>query len=207
MPAGGTGSSRNSTWGGPDLLLMGQPPGCPRFGVFATADIRILTRTSTGFPDRQMAGRENPGGQVFREFSHVSGNFCSGSREWQSIIFVPDPASYGTTLISCPALPCDNEHMQDTVGILEQLRGMRHDLEEQYHVKRIGIFGSYAKKAQTDESDLDLVVEFSRPIGMLAFVHLKDLLSRRLNLRIDLVTPDGLHPLIRDQVMHEVVYA
>ena len=147
------------------------------------------------------------GGQVFREFSHVSGNFCSGSREWQSIIFVPDPASYGTTLISCPALPCDNEHMQDTVGILEQLRGMRHDLEEQYHVKRIGIFGSYAKKAQTDESDLDLVVEFSRPIGMLAFVHLKDLLSRRLNLRIDLVTPDGLHPLIRDQVMHEVVYA
>ena len=39
---------------------MGQPPGCPRFGMFATADIRILTRTSTG-PDRQMAGRETPG--------------------------------------------------------------------------------------------------------------------------------------------------
>ena len=99
------------------------------------------------------------------------------------------------------------KHMQDTAGILDQLRGMRRELEDQYHIKRIGIFGSYAKKAQTDESDLDLVVEFSRPIGMLAFVHLKDLLSRRLNLRIDLVTPDGLHPLIRDQVMHEVVYA
>ena len=56
MPAGGTGPSRNSTWGGPDLLIVGQPPGCPRFGVFATADIRILTRMSTGFPDRQMAG-------------------------------------------------------------------------------------------------------------------------------------------------------
>jgi len=97
--------------------------------------------------------------------------------------------------------------MQDTAGILEQLRGMRHELEEQYHVRRIGIFGSYAKKAQTDESDLDLVVEFSRPIGMLAFVHLKDMLSQKFNLRIDLVTPDGLHPLIRDQVMHEVVYA
>ena len=97
--------------------------------------------------------------------------------------------------------------MQDTAGILEQLRGMRHELEDQYHIKRIGIFGSVRKKAQTDESDLDLVVEFSRPIGMMAFVHLKDLLSRRLNLRIDLVTPDGLHPLIRDQVMHEVVYA
>ncbi|MFZ1126982.1 hypothetical protein [Methanoregula sp.] len=36
--------------------------------------------------------------------------------------------------------------MQDTAGILEQLRGMRHELEDQYHIKRIGIFGSYAKK-------------------------------------------------------------
>ena len=97
--------------------------------------------------------------------------------------------------------------MQDTAGILEQLRGMRHESEDRYHIKRIGIFGSVRKKAQTDESDLDLVVKYLRPIGMMAFVHLKDLLSRRLNLRIDLVTPDGLHPLIRDQVMHEVVYA
>ena len=50
------------------------------------------------------------------------------------------------------------------------------------------------------------MVEFDQPIGMMAFVHLKDLIADRLNIRVDLVTPDGLHPLIRDQVMHEVVY-
>jgi predicted nucleotidyltransferase len=83
---------------------------------------------------------------------------------------------------------------------------MRSELEEHYHVSSIGIFGSYSRRDQTEQSDLDLVVEFDRPIGMMAFVHLKNLLSDRLALRVDLVTPDGLHPLIRDQVMHEVVY-
>ena len=42
----------------PDLHFWDNPPVCPRFGVFATADIKILTRTDNGFPDRQMAGRK-----------------------------------------------------------------------------------------------------------------------------------------------------
>lgn len=83
---------------------------------------------------------------------------------------------------------------------------MRNELRERYHVSSIGVFGSYSREGQTELSDLDLVVEFDQPIGMMAFVHLKNLIAERLNLTIDLVTPEGLHPLIRDQVMHEVVY-
>jgi predicted nucleotidyltransferase len=97
-------------------------------------------------------------------------------------------------------------NMRDTSDILDQLRGMRYELKERYHIRSIGIFGSYSRKHQTEQSDLDLVVEFDQPIGMMAFVHLKDLISDRLNIKVDLVTPEGLHPLIRDQVMHEVVY-
>jgi len=96
--------------------------------------------------------------------------------------------------------------MRNTTEILDKLRDMRAELREHYYVSSIGIFGSYSRKHQTEQSDLDLVVEFSKPIGMMAFVHLKNLLSDRLAIRVDLVTPDGLHPLIRDQVMHEVVY-
>ncbi|MCX6689916.1 MAG: nucleotidyltransferase family protein [Methanoregula sp.] len=83
---------------------------------------------------------------------------------------------------------------------------MMAELSVQYHVQKIGIFGSYSKECQTQESDLDLVVEFDQPIGMFAFVHLKNRIAERLGIRVDLVTPAGLHPLIRDQVMHEVVY-
>jgi hypothetical protein len=97
-------------------------------------------------------------------------------------------------------------NMRDTSEILDQLRGMRNELRERYHIRSIGIFGSYSRKHQTEQSDLDLVVEFDQPIGMMAFVHLKNMISDRLNIKVDLVTPDGLHPLIRDQIMHEVVY-
>jgi predicted nucleotidyltransferase len=90
--------------------------------------------------------------------------------------------------------------------MLDMLRGMRHELAVQYHVRSFGIFGSYSRKKQTGLSDPELVVEFDQPIGMMAFVHLKNLIADRLTINVDLVTPEGLHPLIRDQVMHEVVY-
>lgn len=96
--------------------------------------------------------------------------------------------------------------MKENTEIVKQLRDMMAELHREYHVRKIGIFGSYSAGRQTDTSDLDLVVEFDEPIGMMAFVHLRDAISGRLGIRVDLVTPDGLHPLIRSQVMHEVVY-
>lgn len=96
--------------------------------------------------------------------------------------------------------------MKEKAEIMEQLQDMMAELRTEYHVRKIGIFGSYSRGRQTDTSDLDLVVEFERPIGMMAFVHLRNLMADRLGIPIDLVTPDGLHPLIRDRVMHEVVY-
>ncbi len=96
--------------------------------------------------------------------------------------------------------------MKQNTEIIRQIRGMMGELREKYHVRKIGIFGSYSQERQTEKSDLDLVVEFERPIGMMAFVHLRDDISKRLGLRVDLVTPEGLHPLIHDAVMREVVY-
>lgn len=96
--------------------------------------------------------------------------------------------------------------MKTQAEVRDQLRGMMAELYDQYHVRKIGIFGSYSREGQTAGSDLDLVVEFEQPVGMLAFVHLRNRISDRLGIRVDLVTRDGLHPLIRDRVMHEVVY-
>jgi predicted nucleotidyltransferase len=96
--------------------------------------------------------------------------------------------------------------MKEKTEISGELREMMAELRGKYHVKKIGIFGSFSKGRQTEQSDLDLVVEFEQPIGMMAFVHLRNRIADRLGIRVDLVTPDGLHPLIRDRVMHEVVY-
>ena len=96
--------------------------------------------------------------------------------------------------------------MRQTNEIIHQIHGMKQELLEKYHVSRIGIFGSFSQGLQTDKSDLDLVVEFEQPIGIMAFVHLKDQITRKIGIRVDLVTPDGLHPLIRNAVMREVIY-
>jgi len=78
-------------------------------------------------------------------------------------------------------------------------------LADYYHVKRIGLFGSYVRDEQTDESDIDLLVEFSKPVG-LEFIDLKFYLEELLQKPVDLVTPNALKPLIREDIMSEVQF-
>ena len=96
--------------------------------------------------------------------------------------------------------------MRKKAEIMGQLQDMMEDLRITYHVRKIGIFGSYSKGKQTEKSDIDIVVEFDQPIGLMAFAHLKNFISDRLALVVDLVTPEGLHPLIMDQIQEEVEY-
>ena len=79
-------------------------------------------------------------------------------------------------------------------------------LRAQFHVSRIGIFGSYVRGEQTEDSDVDLLVEFSAPVGW-EFIDLKSRLEEILGLRVDLVTVPALRPEFRDDVLNEVVYA
>lgn len=79
-------------------------------------------------------------------------------------------------------------------------------LREKFNVKSIGLFGSYARGEQKDKSDVDILVEFSKPIGFFKFMELEEYLSKRLGVKVDLVTPDGLKPMIKPQIMREVVY-
>jgi predicted nucleotidyltransferase len=77
---------------------------------------------------------------------------------------------------------------------------------QEYAVKKIGVFGSVARNEQNDESDIDLLVEFSRPVGMIMFIRLENFLSERLGKQMDLVTPDVLKPVIGQDVLAGVIY-
>ena len=79
-------------------------------------------------------------------------------------------------------------------------------IRRQYRVKHLGIFGSVAKGTQTKKSDIDLLVEFSGPIGLFSFVRLERELSEILGRKVDLVSKDGLKPIIRDSILEEVIY-
>lgn len=78
-------------------------------------------------------------------------------------------------------------------------------LTEEYKVKEIGIFGSFARGEQAEESDIDILVEFSQPIGFFRFIDLEDHLSDILGLKVDLVSKKALKPNIGKNILNELV--
>jgi len=56
------------------------------------------------------------------------------------------------------------------------------------------------------ESDVDILVEFSKPVGFFKFIDLEDYLSNILKRKVDLVTNKSLKPAIKDQILKELIY-
>ncbi|MBU1165256.1 nucleotidyltransferase family protein [Patescibacteria group bacterium] len=79
-------------------------------------------------------------------------------------------------------------------------------LKKDYSVKRIGIFGSFASGKQKPNSDIDILVDFSEPVGLFKFVELENFLSKTLKRKVDLVTKNALKSAIKKDVLKEVVY-
>ncbi len=90
--------------------------------------------------------------------------------------------------------------------ILEALASQR-SLFERYGVSAVSLFGSVARGESTEGSDIDLLVEFSRPIGFFKFVELKRVLEEIFGRSVDLVTPKALKPQLRDQILKEAIRA
>jgi len=90
--------------------------------------------------------------------------------------------------------------------VLRILREHREDLTR-LGVKSLALFGSAARDKAGEASDVDLLVEFDRPVGLFEFIHVKELLERVLDCPVDLVTPDALKRQLRDQILQEAVHA
>ncbi|WP_017661488.1 nucleotidyltransferase family protein [Baaleninema simplex] len=79
-------------------------------------------------------------------------------------------------------------------------------LQERYQVREISIFGSYVRNEQTESSDIDVLVEFSKTPSLLKFVNLENYLSDNLGVKVDFVHKAGLKPRIGERILSEVVY-
>src|SRR6266571_5151951 len=86
---------------------------------------------------------------------------------------------------------------------------LRHSrpLLEAFGVARLSLFGSFARDEGRQDSDVDLLVEFTRPIGLFEFVRLQRQLGDLVGHRVDLVTPAALKPEFRDRILSEAVVA
>jgi predicted nucleotidyltransferase len=89
--------------------------------------------------------------------------------------------------------------------VLRILRKQRKELAERYNVASLSLFGSVARDEARPDSDVDLLVEFSQPIGLFKFIELQQKLEALLGSKVDLGTPRSLKPRIKERVLQEAI--
>lgn len=90
--------------------------------------------------------------------------------------------------------------------ILAALSGNRKTLRARFAVRKIGLFGSFARGEQRKSSDIDLLVEFEKP-SFDNYMELKFFLEDLLKARVDVVMADSLKPRLKPYIEQEVIYA
>ncbi|WAS04853.1 nucleotidyltransferase family protein [Gloeomargaritales cyanobacterium VI4D9] len=89
--------------------------------------------------------------------------------------------------------------IQTLVNHKEQLK--------RFAVSTLLLFGSVARDEAHPESDVDLLVEFEKPVGLFTFIELKEYLEEILHCPVDLGTPQSLRPALKDAVLEEAIRA
>src|SRR4030042_5227561 len=85
------------------------------------------------------------------------------------------------------------------------IREHQNVLAEKYGVAVVGVFGSYVRRAQKDQSDIDLLADILRPISLLELVGAEIYLSEVLGVRVDLVPKRDVREELRETIFAEAV--
>lgn len=89
--------------------------------------------------------------------------------------------------------------------IRQILTQLKPELSKKYYVNSIGLFGSIVRNDFSTDSDVDIIVEFSKPIGI-EFIDLADYIEAKINRKVDLVSRKGVKPKYFQQIQAEIIY-
>ena len=90
--------------------------------------------------------------------------------------------------------------------LADLIRQHLDELRKDYNVASLALFGSYVRGDQTPESDVDILVEFSGPVGMFQFMGLERALSNIVARKVDLVSKKGMKPMIYEMVKDSLYF-
>lgn len=90
--------------------------------------------------------------------------------------------------------------------VVQLIDSHRHELVSRFGVQSLALFGSVARDEADHDSDIDMLVEFSRPTGYFGLVALQDYLTALLQQPVDLGTAGSLKPRVRSRVEDEMRY-
>lgn len=90
--------------------------------------------------------------------------------------------------------------------IIEIIRSIKEFLRYKYSITEIGLFGSFVRGEQKINSDIDILVEFSKYPDLFTFIEIEEYLSSLFYRKVDLVVKDSLKPVIGSFIRKEVFY-
>ena len=93
----------------------------------------------------------------------------------------------------------------DKNEIINKLQQLKPQLQHEYAVKTIGLFGSFATGSYTDSSDVDILLEFEHPVGI-EFIDLSYSLEKELNRKVDLVSLKGVKDRYLKEIKKNIIY-
>jgi predicted nucleotidyltransferase len=89
--------------------------------------------------------------------------------------------------------------------IKDTLSNNKNRLTEKYGLRFMAIFGSYGREQQTENSDIDILVDFQQPVGI-EFIDLANELEKLLKIKVDLVSKNGVKPQYLKQIEEDLSY-
>lgn len=90
--------------------------------------------------------------------------------------------------------------------ILDYIKAHKRFFKKEFKVKKIGLFGSFARDEEDDNSDIDIVVELEKP-DMFYLIGIKQTLEEKFNKKVDVVRiRDKMNEVLKDKIMREVIY-
>jgi uncharacterized protein len=95
--------------------------------------------------------------------------------------------------------------MKSSLEIENKLKELKPFLHRKYFVDKIGYFGSYSRDEQDENSDIDILVSFKKPLGW-EFFDLQELLENELKIKVDLVSEKALKKQLRQIILKNVKY-
>ncbi len=91
--------------------------------------------------------------------------------------------------------------------VLQTLAAHHAELRERFGVESLALFGSVARDESTPESDVDLLVEFNRPVTLFGLVAVKQRLETLLGVaKVELVMRDAIFPELRESILREAIH-
>jgi len=95
--------------------------------------------------------------------------------------------------------------MRSLTDIKDTLKKNKQRLTDKYGLSFMAIFGSYGRGQQTENSDIDILVDFQKPVGI-EFIDLANELEKLLKIKVDLVSKNGVKPQYLKQIEQDLNY-